>query len=186
MFRDRGVNRSEFGEGFTIIELTITIAIVALLSATIVGYQRDAGNRRELTLDAQKVMQDLRRVQNYALSAKAALCGTQTVVVNYGVRFVPSTNLAVYQIFKDCSGNKLWASSETEETVRLSYSSIRTISPNYGGTLQVVFIPPAPDTAVNGNSTTAGRTASMTICHRRKTSVCKSIVVNEKGAISVQ
>ena len=183
LIRGRSYNGNS---GFTILELTITIAIVALLSAAVVGYQRGAGHNRELLLDAQKVMQDLRRVQNYALSVKTAQCGAQTVAVNYGIHFVRDSDRAVYELFKDCNSNQLWVSSETEATIQLANSAITNAAPRRSGALHVVFIPPFPDVAINADSTTAGRTATLTICHLRSTSLCKTIIVNEKGAISIQ
>ncbi|MBI4120578.1 MAG: prepilin-type N-terminal cleavage/methylation domain-containing protein [Parcubacteria group bacterium] len=185
MFPERGVSKSEFNEGFTILELTITIAIVALLSAAVVGYQRGAGNNRELQLDVQKVVQDLRRVQNYALSVKTAQCGAQTVAVNYGIYFVRGSSRAVYQLFKDCNGNQLWVSSETETTIQLANSAMTNVAPRRSGALHVVFIPPFPDVALNGDSTTAGRQAAISVCHLSDTSLCRIIRINEKGAISV-
>lgn len=171
--------------GFTILELTITIAIVALLSAAVVGYQRSAGNNRELILDTQKVMQDLRRVQNYALSVKTAKCGARTIAISYGVSFTADANdRAVYDIFNDCNDNKRWASNETAETISLASSAITAVVPSSGG-LDVVFIPPFPDVGINGDTSTAGRTGTITICHLRDASLCKNVQVNERGAISV-
>ena len=184
--RRAGKPRTLNGEtGFTILELIITIAIVALLSAAVVGYQRDAGDKRELQLDVQKVMQDLRRVQNYALSVKTAQCGAQTIAVNYGIYFVRGSSRAVYRLFKDCNNDSLWVSSETEITIQLANSAITNVAPRKSGALHVVFIPPFPDVAINADSTTAGRTAILTVYHLKDTSLYKSIRVNEKGAISV-
>ncbi|MEK7500865.1 MAG: type II secretion system protein [Patescibacteria group bacterium] len=172
--------------GFTILELTITIAIVALLSAAVVGYQRGAGNNRELLLDTQKVLQDLRRVQNFALSVKTAQCGAQTIAISYGVSFTADADdRAVYNVFNDCNDNKRWASNETAETISLASSAITIVAPSAGG-LDVVFIPPFPDVAINGDSTAGGRTGTITICHLKDASLCKTVQVNEKGAISVQ
>ncbi len=182
--RNNVFNRRD-SSGFTILELTITIAIVALLSAAVVGYQRGAGNNRELLLDTQKVLQDLRRVQNFALSVKTAQCGAQTITVNYGIYFTRGSVQRDYQLFKDCNNNRLWVSSETDETVTLASSAITDIAPRRSGALHVVFMPPAPDVAINGNSSAAGRTGTITLCHLRDSSLCKIIIVNEKGAISV-
>lgn len=171
--------------GFTILEMAVIIAIVGIISATVVFSDKNSSRKRELTLEAQKLAQDLRRAQNMALSSRVSSeCGSK--VVPYGLFFRQSQNDR-YSAAADCNENNVYNGTDTVMSA-ISFQNVRinSLSANGSGVnnLDVFFIPPVPTTMANGSASFTS--AIITLCHLRDVSVCKSIRVNEKGAINAQ
>lgn len=131
--------------GFTIIEMLVVAAIVAILTILILADYRGSEKQYALIRAANQLVSDLRKTQNMALSGAGTNRG-------YGVYAV--NNSASYIIFGDNNGNSRWDGGDIVlETVSLpSKTKILSVSPLLGGGLSVEFNSPAPSTYINGQS----------------------------------
>ena len=92
--------------GFTLVELLVIVFIIMLMSGIIFANYRQSGQRLALQRSANKLAQDIRRVQEMATSVKEF----QGVIPEggYGIRFRDeggSPPIYTYIIYADCNKN---------------------------------------------------------------------------------
>lgn len=136
---------------FSIIELTVTLSIISILSLIIFANYRLGEKKYILQSETQKLISNLRRGQNMALAPK--------VLPNYesgiGLRF-DKNNPNSYIFFRDAEpGNKIFnRGDKIEETVNFPVGiSINSLSP--ANSVDIFFEPPDPTIYINGNSISA-------------------------------
>lgn len=169
--------------GFTVLELLISIGIIVILTGIFIfnfGLQRqDAA----LLRSAQKLSLDLRRVQNYALSAQNFMASS--VPCGWGIHF-NGINSTAYTIFADkavnvdCSDRdyvRAANGSEDFETANLELGIV--VSGLTGGLSDVVFTPPDPLVSFNPSQTSA----TITLANNKLNT--KAIMINKVGLISL-
>lgn len=136
----RAMNR-----GFTIIELLVVISIIVILTGVVlVGYRT---GERQLALQraANKLAQDIRRVQEMAMSAKEF--GGIVPEGGYGIRFKQEES-GHYIIFVDSNNNQDYdpGVDGIVEDVKLEKGvEISNIS---NSPLRITFTPPDPTTTI--------------------------------------
>jgi prepilin-type N-terminal cleavage/methylation domain-containing protein len=178
--------------GFTMLELMVSLGIIAILIGVFVVNYRGGSRNSELALAAQKMVSDMRLVQNSALGSTPY--NGKVPAGGWGVHFNKLTgNNTVYTIFADVDGDMSYDSpSESNpaygaRTVRLpDYINISEIL--FNGTpknsIDTVFIPPDPETMIwDGFGTTTNATIRL---RHSVTGVTKNIFVNFFGLIEVQ
>lgn len=180
--------------GFTIVELMVVIAITALLSAILLANTRSSSRDADLRREAQILAADFRKAQGLAISASSAQCGLSTLVPYYGVRIKADiiTN-ASYFIYADCNRDYEFDSGSDDfivDTIVFDKVFVNATSPSSGGTdwLEVVYIPPVPEVAIDGALYTFPATGSFTVglCHRAEVTACITLKGNTSGNIEVQ
>jgi len=162
--------------GFTVFEIIVVIAIMAILSLIVFTNYRSGETRNLLRRAAQKITLDIRSAQSMAMSAKEIEGFPQGVPPGgYGVEF--ETNRLSYIFYGD-SGNMFYDSSDVlikeiplENGVKICSLSSAPLSIN--------FTPPDPTiTFLGGNPT-----ATITICLEEDESKTKAITINKAGMI---
>lgn len=170
--------------GFTVIELLAVIGIMTLISIFMLSGRRSGEDQRKLNIDSQKLVQNLRKAQNYAMSAKESEC-TGNPVMPYGIN-LNSNSPSNYLFIADCNNSKIYDSGDfLVSTIPLGDSTISSISPSSGGSLNIFFEAPIPKTYINGD-TISGTTGEITLCSKRQASLCKSININLMGTIGTE
>jgi len=157
--------KQRFFSGFTLIEVLVTLGIVAILSYSLLGYNRSSEKINVLNRYSQRLLTDLRTAQNMAIQTQQY---DGQSVQGWGVHFDPST----YKIFADLSdGSRAYL-----EPVNLpSYLSLNS------SISDIVFKPPLGDIIDNeGNSISE---ATITISF---SSFSKTISVTKIGNISLK
>lgn len=185
--------------GFTIAELVVIMGIMGLMSVVVISNQNQSADQRKLTLETRRLTQDLRKAQNMALSATTQDCGgASNVAVPFGIILnmdIPDQYLLVADCYPpaeapDYTSDHIYDSNNDNDPIVSSYvfadSMISDLNPkNASNALEVFFFPPGPGTAINTDESD-GAIATIKLCGIRNPSLCQSIYVNSKGAISVQ
>lgn len=177
IFKFKGGNK-----GFTVLEILTVVAIVILISTAMLMQKKGGEAQRRLNIDSQKLVYNLRKVQNYAMSAKESECSGNPVVP-FGIVFRMSSP-ENYLLVSDCNSNKIYETDEVViSTIPLENSYIKEISPL--SSLEVFFEAPIPQTYIN-TFTDNSSLGSVTICSKREDTLCKNITINVMGTISAQ
>jgi len=167
------------GEGLTLVEILVIIAIMILLSAIILpGYQQ---GKRQLALarSARKLAQDLRRTQEMGMSAREF--GGIVPEGGYGIYF-SSTTPSSYILFADYNPqNQQYdgLSEMVEGPLELEKGvESESLNPPQDGELAVVFTPPIPLVFITPDSSSA----FITLTNDGQSSTVR---VNKAGLIEV-
>ena len=155
-------------QGFTLIEMTVVLLVVILLSTLFFVYWRTGEKSREILLTAQKIASDLRKTQMMAISSLGQADG----VYGYGV-YTQSANR--YLIFYNQTGLIYSGSSRNLETITLA--SGLNLSPTGQS---IFFLPPDPTTYLNG-SNSGSQTLFLT-----KGDQTKKIIIYASGRIEIE
>ncbi|MFA6171140.1 MAG: prepilin-type N-terminal cleavage/methylation domain-containing protein [Patescibacteria group bacterium] len=164
-------------KGFTIVEMLVSVFIIALLTAIFLANYRSGGGNLELKNAAQKMASDIRLAQSYSLNGKRFLNSS-----DWGVYFNKPGN--AYSLFADtCSPKPCtpgWSAGENYLTIPLP-ANIEISQISSGNTATVVFIPPDPDILINGSASEATITL-----RNKKTSNTLIVHFNKLGLIEVE
>jgi len=165
-------------KGFTLIEMLVVLFIISLLSIMILANYQNNKKKYILLQVNQKLISDLRKVQNMAISGTeiSGLCSVTSLCYGYGAYLNSNDS---YILFADKNNNQLYNSGEEFETVNLpSPVVIQSISPS---PVSIFFKPPEPVTYINQNSG-AGASAEI-ILQIQGTASTKTVSVNTAGLI---
>lgn len=141
---------------FTLIEIIITLAIIAVLFSTLMIGKTKEEERLALQRMAYQLAQDLREAQEMAMGAGKIVCDTETTY-NFGVHFNEDWK-DYYMFFADCDKSKYYEAGTDkdikkiplEEKVQIKDFSPIYNSPAYNSVLDIVFTPPDPIVRING------------------------------------
>ncbi|MDD5146246.1 MAG: type II secretion system protein [Candidatus Pacebacteria bacterium] len=185
--------RSDNQLGFTILELLVTITVMAILSAVVLAMTAQEEKLTLLKKTAYLVAQDIREMQNLAMSGQGRNCGSNITQV-FGIHFDksgPNWNQS-YVLFADCNGNDLYKSSPDKDIIirqvtlkpELNVADISLLAGNLGSTLDVTFRPPDPIISVN--TATSGQETIITLGLKSNPSKTKVIRINTVGRVQVE
>ncbi len=134
--------------GFTLVELLVSIFIIAIISGIFLANYNFAEKSSGLSMAAQKLVSDIRQAQNFALGLKEFKSNKPKG--GWGVYFRKNDNK--YIIFADVNENGLYDTSELFKEIYFSRNlRIVDFDPHNGSVndAQIVFIPPDPDIEIN-------------------------------------
>jgi Tfp pilus assembly major pilin PilA len=185
--------------GFTLLEITVVISIIILLSTIFLASYRGGEKQFALKRSAHQIAQDLRRAQEMAMSGqefKGAFQG------GFGIHFTVTPedeNTGTYTLFVDCDNDKIFDGgiptcddctgdecigptfSEEIETFSLEEGiKIANLSP--APPLDVVFFPPDPEVTINGADTITSASITLTFDGQSP----KIITINTAGLIEIE
>lgn len=138
--------------GFTMIEMIVSVGIIALLSAIFLANYHGANYRSELNMEAQKAVSNLNLARSFSLSSKKY--DNNVPNGGWGVYFpqAPSDN---YFIFADVDNDKVYDIGEEAEITKggriINLPDKVVIDSAYSGNaVNIVFIPPDPTVYIDG------------------------------------
>jgi len=177
-------------KGFTLVELLVVTAIMAVLLALVVPNFRFGEKQFAFQNSAHQLAQDLRQAQEKAMSS--AEFNGAVPQGGYGIYF--NKNDSFYTLFADCSGNKQYDSGGIEcggVSEKISEESFLNsdviindlFSPLPKDELHVVFVPPDPIVYIEPDN---GSVARIFIRDSSGGLSDKIITVNKAGLISIQ
>ncbi|MDO8436189.1 MAG: prepilin-type N-terminal cleavage/methylation domain-containing protein [bacterium] len=166
-------------KGFTLIELLVVISIVVILTVIIVPNFRNAEKQLALNRSAHKMVQDIRRAQEMAMSAKTFNGSVPSG--GYGIHFRLSWK-TYYKIYADSNNNQAYDAGDGEvETINLEKGVyIKNISPS---SLSVNFKPPDPVTKITTEAGADSAFAAITLSLEANPTKEKIITINKAGLI---
>jgi type II secretory pathway pseudopilin PulG len=175
-------------KGFTLIELLTVLAIIFTLTSVSIPYYRTAQKRYALESAAQKLVQDIRRVQEMAISTRICEpCGNK-VPPGYGI-YLHKNNTS-YLIYADTNpdqGNEIYDGGDVIiETISFEGGVfIKNVNPS---SLSINFKPPDPKISIKGDSDSFPpmEEVSIVLSLSTDTSKTKTIRVNKAGLIYVE
>ena len=167
-------------QGFTLIEMLVIMAIISIISGSLIVNWRKNEKKYEVQYTAQAIVQNLRKAQDIALSGKKY--PGEAVPSAYGIYFnINSKNS--YLVFGDKNGNNTYQGGDIlVETILLDPGiEIYSLS---ASPLNIVFS--IPDgfaiIAPSAPATIAIRKTGYTC----PSNFCKSIIIKNTGEISIQ
>lgn len=179
-------------KAFTLIELLVVISIIAILTAIIVPNFRDAEKQFALQRSAHKLAQDIRKVQEMAMSAKEF----HGVIPRGGYGIFLRGDSTRYILFADCDGGGNYdesgicgdqGSEKIEEIILEKGVKINRIGSLdwYSGV--VIFIPPDPIVSLTLlPAGTHPQSLSIVISLEADPTKTKTITVNKAGLINTE
>jgi type II secretory pathway pseudopilin PulG len=174
--------------GFTIIELLVSMFIIIVLSTILVARYRGANPDYTLTQAAQKMVSDIRRAQN--MSMNGTEINSTTGYSGYGIYMKPSDSNTSYKFYADKNGNQKFDSEASDQKIgddiRLP-SKVVIDSITFGSLVNradIFFLPPNPTTFINGSSN--GSNDLIITLKEQSTSHTKTVRVTLAGLIEAQ
>jgi prepilin-type N-terminal cleavage/methylation domain-containing protein len=150
-------------KGFTLIEVMVSMSIVALMMAVILFNYSVFTDNLALTAAGQEMIIAIREAQVYGLTVKEVSVGGGNFNSAYGIYFNPTTDPSSYYIFADTNADKKYTpgsgcgSGSTECVQKISLRNNITISsicdatdcPPSGATgATSIFLRPNPDASI--------------------------------------
>jgi prepilin-type N-terminal cleavage/methylation domain-containing protein len=164
-------------KGFTLIELVVVIGLIALMTALVLPNYRSGDQRLALQRSAHKLSQDLRRVQEMAISAKEFDGAPADYDYSYGV-YLREDQPTQYILFADLDNGKDYDSGEEIEILAFETRvEIGNLSP--ASSLTIVFSPPDPTVTLSPDASSVSITIEVETLQ-------KNIRVNKAGLIYVE
>jgi len=171
-------NNSE--SGFTLVEMLTVLFIMAVISGLVFANYRSGNQQFALENEAYRIAQDIRRVQEMAMSSKD-VGGVSPE--SYGIYFEGSG--LGYKIYAETSlpaNSHYDATDLTVEDVSLSkYIYILSCTPDL---LSVNYTPPDPVTTLTGDSGVVAQ--AVIVLAMEGTNLTRTIVVNRGGLVYVE
>lgn len=169
-------------KGVTLIELLVTMSIIAILSGILFLGKAREEERFVLQVATYNLMQNLREVQGMAMGAGEAKCnGTESY--SFGIYFHPVLFPESYFLFADCNNNQLKDGSD-KELREVSLEKDVKICSSPPSPLHVLFQPPEPTTFINGSE--VGAEGVVTLCLKSDASEQRKVKVNTVGRIEIE
>jgi prepilin-type N-terminal cleavage/methylation domain-containing protein len=166
-------------KGFTLVELLTVLAIIFTLTSISFPFYRTAQKNYLLENAAQKLAQDIRKVEEMGMSAKKLQGAPANFQGGYGIRL--QKNSSDYILFADLNNNRTYDSGEEIEIPSLGQNlRISDLSPS--SPLTIVFIPPDPQVIINPSDSSA----SITVEVIDISGLQRTIKVNKAGLIYVE
>ncbi len=169
--------------GFTLVEILVVASIIVILTSILIANFPKGRQQLALQRAAHNIIQNLRKVQEMAMSAREEICPGGEKANGFGIYFNQSFPNS-YLLFANCdelynydaaSGDKILENIDLEEGTK-----IFNLLPSL---LSITFVPPSPITYINGFP---GLWAQIVISLESDTSKIKVIKVNKAGLIEIK
>jgi prepilin-type N-terminal cleavage/methylation domain-containing protein len=165
-------------KGFTLVELLAVISILVLITSITLSNYKAGDQSMSLERAAHKLSLDLRRAQGMAVSVNSF---EGEYPFGYGI-YVNLNEADSYIIFADLDNDNFYSGvqEKVEEIKMEGKVEIKSISPIFGTSLTICFVPPIP--TVFFNNSEVGSLASIGISVGE---LDRKVFVNEIGLIYI-
>lgn len=143
------MNYKSDNQGYTLVELLVSLTIIAVIGALVITNYHDAGQQSELRLASRQVATHIRQTQNKAMSSQNDNCalGDGCAWGIYFTRDNTGANNTRYIVFEDANGDLEYTSGEESgEPLSLPPNVVVTDLLFSAGHAEahITFLPPDP------------------------------------------
>ena len=171
---------------FTLVEIIVVVSIIFILTSILVANFPKGREQFALQRTSYKLIQDLRRAQEMAMSAREECCDDsepcEKKANGFGIyfdKFSPHS----YLLFANCDESYNYIEYIDKDLELIDLEKGTEIFSLSTSLLSIVFAPPSPITYVNGSP---GFEAQIVISLESDTSRIKIIEVNKTGLIKIK
>ncbi len=169
-------------EGFTLIELSVVIAIIALLTGVVMANYHQSRKTSLLRMSARELASDVRSAEGMAISTKKTFCPlVNATTTSYGV-YVAASPANSYTLFADCNSSKKYDYGDVDIKNNNLKKGVDIVSTS-PSPLNIVFIPPDPAVYISSDGFSFLPSSQITM--ESKTGG-KTIIINKIGLIEVR
>lgn len=145
-------------KGFSLVEMLVVMAVITIISLMVLAQYRLGRRKNLLRLEAQKVVNSLRRVQNMSLSSQEYK-GRVPELGGYGAHFNElGENAKSYVLFADVNGDGQYNDDGTEKIETINFPDRVSLGGLEAEQIDIIFS--APDGAL---SISGGRESTIVI-----------------------
>lgn len=175
-------------KGFTLLEMIVTIGIMVLLTGIVLINYQEGQKQLALQRAANKLAQDIRRVQEMAMSAQEY--NGAIPAGGYGVYFIDSSPNS-YILFADCTVPPNYVYNDTgnpcaggfpEKIQEIELEKSIIIDNLSASPLDITFVPPDPTIYFNTATTSSLESIQLSVSSGQT----KTIKVNGAGLITIE
>jgi len=193
-------------KSFSLIELLVIISMISILTISVVPNFHLADSKIALERAAYKMAQQIRSVEEMAMSSKGTPISTFKSNFfpqgGYGLYFATNTDSISYIIFADCNGNEKYdegggspsidcansgtgSSAYPEKVYNISLDSGIKIKQGSGPNQinSVIFIPPDPELRMQPNPHSNPK---IKLFSTKDANKCVNIYINDVGNIEIK
>lgn len=183
------------GMGFTLVELLVVAAIILLLTALILPNYRKGEKQFALQRAANKLGQDIRRVQQMAMSAEECVpCGNIVPSTGYGIIIDKTFNIRQYRLYADYPSSNEFFKPPLPDTIvdiidlekGVIIKEIKIPAGTLYDSVSVNFKPPDPITKIRFETGPFRSEAWIILALEDALNVTKTIELNEAGLIYIR
>ncbi len=142
-------NKGKSINGFTLIELMVVLAIIAILTAIFLASLRVGSEPSKIRLVSHNIVSDIRLTQSNTLGA--VKYEDQVPEGGWGVHMEEGNSQ--YAIFADINANHSYNATDEKFVIKDFSKDIQITSIDQGDSVDIVFDPPDPTTYINSTST---------------------------------
>lgn len=140
---------NNYKKGFTLLEVMTSIIIIAIFSALAFLINQQTNRQYDLLKSASKLAQDIRIVQQMAITTRPYTCGVGWKLKGYGVFLATNNNF--YQLKARCESTVTPGSyTDYNFGVQIFFEKNITISNLTASPLQIFFYSPDPTVDLGG------------------------------------
>jgi len=180
--------------GFTLLELTVVVSIIIILTLIFLANYRGGELEFSLLRSTQRLAQDLRNTQEMALAGQLAPFSFGEVFPKGGYGIYLQNNSNSYILFADCDGDKVYdesgaalscaqASESTPWPEKIKdlflEEKVRILNVSPASPVSIVFFPPDPTITIRP-------LASSTIITLSSDGKTRTVTINTSGLIEIE
>lgn len=175
--------------GFTLIELIVVLGIIVLLLAIVLPNYKIGGQQFALQRSANKLAQDIRRVQEMAMSMKEYQCPSGRLE-GYLISLVEVVSKKNYYLYARCDGindfliETIGFESGVEIQELAYYSNNSWTILGSSAPLYIYFTPPNPNVTIRGDESI--ERARITLSLESDSAKTRIVKLNKAGLVEME
>lgn len=165
--------------GFTLIEMLVAMALVAILATVVIANYREANKRKSVQFAADSVINALREAQNNAVTGLQiqTSCVQGKAAVSFAANFIAGTNFYTITALDKCA-NTITLKNQTIPKGTLIKSTGLLLNGGGVASLNIKFTPPFGNTEASTGGAAASYVSSTITLESADGTITKTVTVD--------